>query len=126
MIAARTIIGDQLKKGNYKDVSESALSVLEKDGWIKLPLGSYYGWMIAEWFAKALEEHVLLENQYGQFVPSIPMRKEKRLIGKRGREEIYEEETTLDFIAFNAFVKRYEGFLKAHKFNRQALDALAS
>lgn len=119
MQSIKLIIEEYRKTKNFKKLGESSKELLEKGGLMKLPMGSYWTWMHIDWLNKALEEKVLKENIYGQFIPIADIWTTTETVGKRGKSETKKEVEKLSFARFDGFVERYNKFCYAKEMELQ-------
>ena len=108
-----TMLKEKVKEKNWKEASFMARGILEKQGLVKLPLGSYWMWIHKEWLERALKEDILRKNSYGQCVPVADAITLKEIVGKKGKEDIVTEKEHISIARFLAFANKYEAFCYA-------------
>ncbi|MEK6884027.1 MAG: hypothetical protein AABY22_30635, partial [Nanoarchaeota archaeon] len=79
-----------------------------------------------DWLNKALEEKVLSENTYGQFVPVADVSVIDEVVGKRGRMAVTKKVEKLNLFRFLDFVDRYNKFCYAKEMEFQQIINIAS
>lgn len=125
LVDIKRFIQEKKLSGSREEMAEKIQAHFEEKGIIKLPLGSFWRYMHADWFALAIEERVLSENVYGMFVPLYNVLEDQEEVGRKGREIIYKTVKRADGARFDNFRQRYEKFLYAQEMEEQSLKQLA-
>lgn len=98
-----------------KNLAEEAQKQLEQKGFVRAEPA--FGWIEKEWLQRALKEGAVKKTSKG-YIPAAYEVTEKRVIGHRGREPIYEAKNMLDTSQWQSFCQRYEQY-RASKINEE-------